>query len=284
MPGKPPYSHAGGGDPAQNVRDRHFPYGFEKRGVAVPDGQWRFIWSHFPHYLKQKFHEVFVENARPSVDEWLETLELYRGHLRSEYLSLEIFPTGFKRLTREQVDRHGGSWLTCEKCGAEYGEMHAPIPGKPSLCPDCRDEAFHAAAFRGNCIDCGNPFEITSREADYYKKKGLSLPKRCKACRGNKGDATTGVRAVCVDCGKPFQITVGQQASFRKKGLSPPKRCEACRRAEKILRQERDPGRPRGFPPRTGQAGRCPNRLRGAFGTGYLAANAAFLPFFSGGV
>ena len=63
MPGKPPYSHAGGGDPAQNVRDRHFPYGFEKRGVAVPDGQWRFIWSHFPHYLKQKFHEVFVENA-----------------------------------------------------------------------------------------------------------------------------------------------------------------------------------------------------------------------------
>lgn len=33
------------------------------------------------------------------------------------------------------------------------------------------------------CKDCGEHFEITEREAEFYKKNNLFLPKRCPACR-----------------------------------------------------------------------------------------------------
>lgn len=33
------------------------------------------------------------------------------------------------------------------------------------------------------CIQCGNDFELTDAEIDYYKEKGLEIPKRCKKCR-----------------------------------------------------------------------------------------------------
>ncbi len=33
------------------------------------------------------------------------------------------------------------------------------------------------------CKDCGKTFELTDGERDFFLSKGLSLPKRCKACR-----------------------------------------------------------------------------------------------------
>lgn len=33
------------------------------------------------------------------------------------------------------------------------------------------------------CKDCGKEFILTQGEIDFYKKKGLNLPKRCKDCR-----------------------------------------------------------------------------------------------------
>ncbi len=33
------------------------------------------------------------------------------------------------------------------------------------------------------CVQCGKEFELTNSEVDFYKKKNLSLPKRCQACR-----------------------------------------------------------------------------------------------------
>jgi hypothetical protein len=38
------------------------------------------------------------------------------------------------------------------------------------------------------CIQCGKNYTITDSEIEFYKSKGLSLPKRCKNCRElNKG-------------------------------------------------------------------------------------------------
>lgn len=34
------------------------------------------------------------------------------------------------------------------------------------------------------CKQCGKPFELSDAELDFYKSKGLSVPKRCKDCRG----------------------------------------------------------------------------------------------------
>lgn len=38
------------------------------------------------------------------------------------------------------------------------------------------------------CVQCDRVFNLTESEIDFYKSKGLNLPKRCKACRDrNKG-------------------------------------------------------------------------------------------------
>lgn len=39
------------------------------------------------------------------------------------------------------------------------------------------------------CKQCGKEFEITQHEIQFYKKKKLSLPKRCKECREKNKDA-----------------------------------------------------------------------------------------------
>lgn len=38
------------------------------------------------------------------------------------------------------------------------------------------------------CVQCGRVFNLSDSEIDFYKSKGLNLPKRCKTCRDrNKG-------------------------------------------------------------------------------------------------
>ena len=38
------------------------------------------------------------------------------------------------------------------------------------------------------CRDCGNTFTMTFNEVNFYKKHGLHLPKRCKACRQKRSE------------------------------------------------------------------------------------------------
>ncbi len=38
---------------------------------------------------------------------------------------------------------------------------------------------------QANCKSCGESFEISDGEIEFYKKKNLDLPKRCKKCREN---------------------------------------------------------------------------------------------------
>jgi CxxC-x17-CxxC domain-containing protein len=37
------------------------------------------------------------------------------------------------------------------------------------------------------CLDCGQSFTFTGAEAEFYKARSLSTPKRCKECRGARG-------------------------------------------------------------------------------------------------
>lgn len=36
---------------------------------------------------------------------------------------------------------------------------------------------------RITCCDCGDEFDFTYGEAEWYLSKGLNIPKRCKLCR-----------------------------------------------------------------------------------------------------
>lgn len=57
------------------------------------------------------------------------------------------------------------------------------------------------------CEDCGQDFIFTAGEQEFYAEKGFqNEPKRCKACRDNRKNATKANRemftATCANCGK----------------------------------------------------------------------------------
>lgn len=45
---------------------------------------------------------------------------------------------------------------------------------------------------RMTCKQCGKEFELPQSEIDFYKKKGLSIPKRCKDCRAKNNQEKAG--------------------------------------------------------------------------------------------
>lgn len=76
------------------------------------------------------------------------------------------------------------------------------------------------------CAECGEVFSFAEREQDYYRERGLSHPKRCKACRdarranfgssrgGGSGAERERFEIVCDQCGKtdnvPFKPQEGR--------------------------------------------------------------------------
>ena len=82
IPGKPPYSHLGGEDGAENIRKMHFPYPLgERSSQGAPEGAWRFCWSHLTREIKESFYKVFHSDhrgqPRVSVSEWLRLFRRY---------------------------------------------------------------------------------------------------------------------------------------------------------------------------------------------------------------
>lgn len=54
-----------------------------------------------------------------------------------------------------------------------------------SAIPDALSAAQrnNATSIRKTCRDCGEPFGITKAERVFFESRGLTLPKRCPACR-----------------------------------------------------------------------------------------------------
>ncbi|WP_297945392.1 hypothetical protein [uncultured Campylobacter sp.] len=114
MTGKTPYSHQGGTDPAGNIIKMHFPYRFGMNVTdEVPDGLWKYMWSHLPYIVKEAFYNIFSSNGKCSKpnkrlrsSEWLEIFKNYlkmfnRGELqKQDEMSLEIWPTRAKKVDK----------------------------------------------------------------------------------------------------------------------------------------------------------------------------------------
>lgn len=95
MLGRHPYDIVGGDDPVTNLKSGNFAYGIGNKGV--PKGPWYNIWSHMPHRLKSHFITTFTEGAddpskRTTLDEWLESLELYRKEIKKGWHEAAICP------------------------------------------------------------------------------------------------------------------------------------------------------------------------------------------------
>lgn len=225
LPGKPPYSQQGGEDPINNIIKMDFSYPFgDNSNKKTPDGPWRFIWSHLTYYLKDAFYNTFrkggeysTEETRLSVDGWLQMFIYYLELLDSgklgtqDKMSEDLYPTRHKK--NPKVD-----YTTCRLCGNEVPENQC----KNGICRDClnkgevykckkcgkeilytnykkyikRDKRFdicqecfdygNKVRLELNCVDCGNRFEITNNEYEFYINKGLDVPKRCSSCREAK--------------------------------------------------------------------------------------------------
>ena len=93
-------------------------------------------------------------------------------------------------------DRRRANWkmsapnlVKCSKCGEEilFSNYQRYIKNikKHDVCQDCF-EYGNKIYSTVRCSDCGRSFEITNRQYDFYRSKGLNLPKRCDQCRKNK--------------------------------------------------------------------------------------------------
>jgi rRNA-processing protein FCF1 len=150
MPGKPPYSQQGGGNPKELIKKQDFSYPLGKQANRkAPQGPWRFIWSHFPYQTKEAFYQNFKENQRKTAQEWLGIMKAYAALLQRGYMSSEIFPTALKPYTPKEGD-----------------------DGRT-------DEELI-------CSVCGEPFIFTVGEQRYFEERGFTAPKKCPEHRGNK--------------------------------------------------------------------------------------------------
>lgn len=62
------------------------------------------------------------------------------------------------------------------------------------------------------CKQCGKEFELSDGEVEFYKQKGLSLPKRCKSCRNENRSGRFGGERTSADSAfwrkKPLWVCV----------------------------------------------------------------------------
>lgn len=225
LPGKQPYSQQGGEDQVNNIIQMDFSYPFgESSNKKTPDGPWRFIWSHLTYDLKEAFYTTFkkgeahsTENTRLSVDEWLSLFRYYLELLDSgkygqqDAMSEELFPTRHKKSDKF-------TYVTCKLCGTEVPENNCQNgycrnclnKGESYKCSRCGKEIVYTNYQKLiknakkydtcfdcyqwgqqvykiiRCEDCGRTFELNNSQNEFYLKKGLDLPKRCKSCRDAK--------------------------------------------------------------------------------------------------
>ena len=135
-PGKPPYSHKGGEDPSNNVRKGNFPYQRGDKGsYDVPDGPWRYMFSHLTYEMKEEaFHRVFSDLEPISTSDWKRLLGKYQYALSKGYVADDPFPKKFKESSKHQTrdaSSELGSNVYYSK-EVEYSSMHEML-GKDSI-------------------------------------------------------------------------------------------------------------------------------------------------------
>lgn len=199
-PGKPPYSHQGGGDPSENIRTGCFSYRLgEQFSGKVPEGPWRYIWSNLPYRIKEAFHRCFTTGERPTVRQWIDLMSHYLHALESGYVSDELFPTSLKKVSEHTAQKFGVEirnfvHFTCEGCGKDFDltEENAKIKevqNRP-LCPLCAGEETRQREQHDRehgteliCSACSSRFLFSISDARFFQQKGLNTPKRCPDCR-----------------------------------------------------------------------------------------------------
>jgi CxxC-x17-CxxC domain-containing protein len=75
------------------------------------------------------------------------------------------------------------------------------------------------------CADCGNQFEFSEEEQNFFAEKGFADPKRCPDCRSAKKDQRKEKRftkVTCAECGQEAEVP------FVPRKDGPPVLCKTC--------------------------------------------------------
>ncbi len=218
LPGKPPYSHQGGGDPGENIRLGNFPYAVgEKRSENVPRGPWRNIFSNLPRAIKDGFEAVFNRGDRLSAVQWLEMLMDYRRGLEDGYFCDDVFPASTKIVT--PVDH------VCPLCGKAF-KVSSPLlenlteKGKSCYCDECRQEVMV------ECDCCGKTFGMPLFLAEDLSSR--RRPTYCQECRKP-------VTLRCVSCGELYEAPKFLADDVQKRRI--PAACPICREVSRSFVQ-----------------------------------------------
>ncbi len=213
LPGKPPYSYSGGGTEKENMKPENFPYKCDKSGYNnAPDGQWVYIWSHLPFKLKEIFCQVFRKNLKIELNSIKNAIEDYIYQLEQGHQTLEIFPKTFKQLDQNGKVIHNAFSIFKCSCGRDFALTTTQIEeykmkgwklrekcdicrtiqrDSVQICTKCGKKVFELGyteckSCRGMlliCDSCYGTFLFSDGEKDFYNKKGLLYPKKCKSCR-----------------------------------------------------------------------------------------------------
>ena len=221
-PGKSPYALQDGGGIVENILagDFSYPFGELKTG-KVPQGFWRYCWSHLTYKIKETFYHTFRidgmyhdEKKRPGPGRWLRLFSYYLFELQSGRMttrdeeSILIFPTRFKHDDKK-------NYAKCKLCGKEFDEEQL----EQGICRNCLHDGE-----KYYCISCGCEMVYTNYQK--YIKRAIRY-KKCKNCFEKSN--TIYARRTCKGCGKIFEITYGEKEYFENRNLTLPTRCENCR-------------------------------------------------------
>ena len=232
-PGKSPYAMQDGEGIVENILKGDFAYPFEKlKNRKVPEGRWRFCWSHLTYKIKEAFYHTFRydgkyhdEEKRPGAGYWLRLFTEYLYLLESGKFSAQdeeallIFPTRFKK------DKNK-TYAKCKICGHEFDENFL----EQGICRTCLDDGE-----KYRCARCGCEMVYTNRQR-YIDK--VARPDICRACldtnRQRDTDKLTRPRErryfkPCKRCGKMFNINFLQDGfcntcyTIRRPSPQPPR-------------------------------------------------------------
>lgn len=163
LPGKHPFSHAGGEDMKRNIVERTFPYVVKGSGVETyenaPAGPWRYIWSHTPQSVRYPLHDVLKGIKEPETFEDLvayvrrlvNALERYRSEIVSGARTAEVFPNYYYIPDNTPKEK-----LRCPSCN-KYFEVST--------------EMYNNIVRRGGTVVCHYCYKIGELSRELKKKK-----------------------------------------------------------------------------------------------------------------
>lgn len=229
LPGKSPYTCTNGGTGADNFHERHFSYPLgEKRSERVPQGAWRYAWSHLSRELKECFWHTFHQEGkyyapqnRPSEEQWLNVFNKYFELLMSgkltekDPMSDDIFPSRFKREANVE-------YTNCEICGQEIKKDWVKL----GMCNNCANEGTMET-----CSKCGNLFTYTNFAKKKNGKSAREIKRLlCPHCR-EKEQQVRDIR-FCQKCQEPFDIDAKAYDKDRVGVETLPTLCKECLKKE----------------------------------------------------